>query len=316
MPQFNLMLNLLLLALLWGPSFLFLKIGVTEVPPITLVTLRLGFSALCLFVFLKFKKISLPRDFILWKHCFFMGVISCSAPFILYGYSLKHIDSILSGLINGTTPITTLLLAHYFLKNEPLTANRVMGVTASLVGFLILFIPSCLKNGFSGDSLGILLSLLAAACYAVGMVYARRFITPPPQPLVLPLLQFTTSLFYLIPLSLIFDPPLNPSSVSVNAWQSILGLSILGTVFAFILYYKIVMRYGATALSTTTYLLALISTLFGVVFLKEPLTPSFCLAALFILLGIMVANNVISLSNLRRLKLTMGPLTDNFPADK
>lgn len=316
MPNFNLLLNLFCLAFLWGPSFLFIKIGVAEVPPITLVALRLGLSAVFLFVFLKFKKISLPRDFTLWKHCFVMSILGCAAPFILYGYSLKHIDSILSGLINGTTPIFTLLLAHYFLKNEPLTLNRVAGLVLGLFGFLILFTPSFLNNGLSGDTLGILLSLLAATSYAVGMIYARRFITPPPQPLVLPLLQFTTALFYLIPFSLIFDPVLNPLSVSTNTWQAILGLSILGTVFAFILYYKIILQFGATALSTSTYLLALVSTLFGVVFLKEPLTLTFCLAAVFILLGTMVANNVIPLPSLKRLKLRRPLLTDNFPVDK
>lgn len=301
MQSFGPMINIILLAFFWGPSFLFIKLAVGDgIPPITLVALRIGLSALLFLIIIKIKKISLPRDLKTWKHCFFMGFFASSLPFILYGYSLIHIDSILSALINGTTPITTVLLAHYFLKEEPLTLQRIGGVVLGFAGFLTLFAPSLWLGNFSSDVLGMLLSFGAASCYAIGMVYARKNIKLQGPALVLPTLQCLTSLIYLIPLSLWIDPPLQVLELSMTAVFSVCGLAMFGTVFAFIIYYHIVMRYGATALSTTTYILPIFSALFGVVFLDEVASIHFCIATVLILLGTMVANNVIRLPLMNR----------------
>jgi len=289
----HLMLNILLLAFLWGPSFLFIKIAVVELPPITLVALRIGFSALLLLAILKYQKIPFPRDFKLWKQCFFMGIVASSLPFVLFSLSLQHIDSILTSLINGTTPITTIILANYFLKDERFTFNRLFGVLLGFSGFLVLFLPTILTGDASSDSFGMACSLGASFCYAIGMVYARKNIKAPKEPLVLPTLQLFTSLIYLIPLALFIDPPFNPKAISLTVWTSIAALGFLGTAFAFIVYYKIIMKYGATALSTVTYILPLFSITLGVLFLEESLSLQFCIATMLILLGTMVANGLI-----------------------
>jgi drug/metabolite transporter (DMT)-like permease len=293
MPQVGLMFNIILLALLWGPSFLFIKIAVGEISPITLVALRIGISAALLLILLKIRKISLPKDLKLWKHCFFMGGIASSLPFTLYGYSLEHIDSILSALINSTTPVTTLILANLFLKDERFTLNRCLGVTLGLSGFLVLCVPALFTETLNTDLLGMLFSLLASICYAVGMVYARKFIKAPKDPLVLPTMQSLTSLIYLIPLSIFIDPPVNWLDLSAETTLSVVGLAALGTVLAFIIYYHVVIQFGATALSTVTYILPIFSTLIGVAFGNEAVSLHFCVAATLILLGTMVANGVI-----------------------
>lgn len=289
----HLMLNILLLAILWGPSFLCIKISVFEVPPVTLVTLRIALSVLLLLAILKFKKIAFPRDLTLWKHCFFMGIVASSLPFTLFCLALEHIDSILSSLINGTTPITTVLLANYFLKDEKFTFNRLFGILLGFSGFLVLFLPSILEGNLTSDSLGMLYTLGASLCYAIAMVYARKNIVAPKEPLILPTLQLLTSLIYLIPLSLIIDPSFSPLTVSLNSWIAIAIMGFLGTAFAFIVYYRIIMKYGATALSTVTYILPLFSITLGVIFLEESLNIKFCFATLLILLGTMVANGLI-----------------------
>jgi drug/metabolite transporter (DMT)-like permease len=294
----HLMLNILLLALLWSPSFLCAKISVLEIPPISIVTLRIAFSALLLLAILKMKNIPIPRDFKLWKQCFMMGVVASSVPFILFCLSLEYIDSSLCSLINGTTPIITILLANYFLKDEKLTVNRLTGILLGFTGFVILFLPSILAGSFSGDSVGMLYSLGASCCYAIGMVYARKNIIAPTEPLVLPTLQLLSSLIYLIPLSLFIDPSWQPLQVSLSTWAAIGVMAFLGTTFAFIVYYKIIIRHGATSLSTVTYILPLFSTTLGVIFLDEALSLPFCMAALCILLGTMVANGLIPLEPL------------------
>jgi len=291
------MFKILLLALLWGPSFLFIKIAVQEIAPVSIVALRISLSAVLLLFVLKMKKITLPRDPKLWLHCFFMGIFASSLPFILYGYSLERIDSILSALINSTTPVSTLILANSFLKDERFTYNRCIGVALGITGFFILCLPTLFQNNLdnpSSDLSGMLLSLAAATCYAIGMVYARKNIKPPKEPLVLPTLQLLTSLVYLIPLALWIDPPLNVFTVSWQTQVSIVGLAILGTFLAFIIYYQIVMKHGATAISMVTYILPLFSIVIGVLFGNETVHINFCIASCFILLGIMVANNVIT----------------------
>jgi drug/metabolite transporter (DMT)-like permease len=293
--KYHLILNVLLLAFLWGPSFLFIKLAVVEISPTTLVALRITLSTAFMLLLLKIKKIPLPRDKKLWKHCFFMGFIATSVPFILYGYSLRYIDSILSALINGTTPICTVLLANYFLKDEPFTINRVTGILLGLIGFSILFIPPILEGKMTANLWGIVLSFAAACCYAIGMVYARKNIKPLSKPLILPTLQLLTSTIFLIPFALWVDPPLNLTNLSLKVWGSIIGLSVLGTVLAFITYYKIVIHHGATALSSVTYILPIFSTFFGVLFLNEQISASFCAAALLILFGTMVTNGLVRL---------------------
>lgn len=295
MNHSGLMLNIVLLALLWGPSFLFIKIAVAEIAPVSLVAYRIGLSALLLLVILKMKKITLPRDPKLWLHSGFMGLVASSLPFTLYGYSLEHIDSILSALINSTTPVSTLILANLFLKDESFTLNRCLGVVLGITGFFILCVPALFQQNLSSDLFGMMLSFAAASCYAIGMVYARKNIQAPKEPLVLPTMQMLTSLVYLIPLALWVDPPTNLLTLSLKTHFSIVGLSLLGTVLAFMLYYKIVIRFGATSLSTVTYIMPLFSTVIGVFFGNEGVSIHFCIAAVFILLGTMVANNILPL---------------------
>lgn len=296
------MLNILLLASLWGPSFLFTKLAINELAPITTVMLRIAISVLTLLLILKFKKIPLPRDLKLWKQAFFMGIVASSLPFILFAYSLGHVDSILTSLINGTTPITTVLLANYFLKDEKFTLNRLLGIMLGFSGFLVLFLPTLLDGEVSSDSFGMLCSLGASCCYAIGMVYARKNIKPPKEPLVLPTLQLLSSLIYLIPLSLMIDPPLHPETLSITTWSSVITMGVLGTAYAFMVYYKIIMQYGATALSTVTYVLPIFSIILGVCFLNETITLKFCFATLLVLSGTMVANGLIPISSFFKTK--------------
>lgn len=291
--QTHLMLNILLLASLWGPSFLFTKIAMAEIAPLTFVSLRISLAALLLLAVLKFKKIPLPRDPKLWGHCFFMGIVASSLPFTLFGFSLEHIDSSLTALINGTTPIAAILLAHYFLNDEKLTGYRLMGIVLGFSGFMILFLPTLLEGNMAGDGFGMLCSLGASLCYAIGMVYAKKHIKVPEEPIILPTMQLVTSMFYLIPLALLIDPPFNPFAISKASLGCILAIATLGTALAFILYYRIILKYGATALSTVTYVLPLFSILLGVVFLEENISLGFCFAALLILLGTVVANNLL-----------------------
>lgn len=290
------LLEIFALAALWGPSFLFIKVATRDIAPFTLVSLRVGLAALLLYVVLKIKNFRLSRNPRLWGHCFILGFFANGFPFVCFSYSLIHIPSSLSALINGTVPVLTVLLANLFLEDERLTWNRAVGVMLGLSGFLVLFFPLILntETEIAVRGLGILLSFLGTCSYAVGIVYAKKYVKKE-EPLGVSVLQLATTLSYLIPLACFVEAPLEWAEIALSSWAAVLGLAVLGTMLACILYYRIIARYGATALSMVTYLLPLFGTVLGVVFLKETITLYFYLAGFLILCGILVLNGVISL---------------------
>jgi len=290
--------DILALALLWGPSYLFIKIAESDIAPLTLVAVRVSLGVLLLYAVSQLRRISIwdsvRKHQKLWMHCFVIGFFATGLPFACFNYAILYIPTSLTALITGTTPIVTIILANLFLKDERLTWNRAIGVLVGLSGFCVLFLPSVLSallgTDMDLDIKGILLSFIAASSYAVGMVYARKNIVKAP-PLVAPILQLSSSLTYLIPLAFIFESPIPMlQAASTSSWLAVGGLAVLGTMLAFVVYYRIVAMQGATALSTVTYLLPVFSTILGMVFLKETVGLQFCVAAGLILCGVLIIN--------------------------
>jgi len=298
--------DVLLLAMLWGPSFLFIKIAVDDIAPITMAALRVCIGVLLLYTVLKLRNIRLWEHRKLWFCCFVIGIFVNGIPWISFNFSLQSIPSSLSALINGTTPVLTIILANIFLKDEQLTWTRGIGAIVGLAGFGVLFLPavfSAMQGTNTGlDAQGMLLSFIGSGSFAVGWVYMRKKL-PPVLPLVAPVIQLFSSLIYLIPLAFIFESPIAMiQSASWLSWVGVLGLSLFGTAGALIVIYRIIERQGATAVSTATYLLPVFATILGVVFLKETVDMQFCIAAVLIVGGVLIINGAISLPFLKRAK--------------
>jgi drug/metabolite transporter (DMT)-like permease len=301
------LLEILLLAMLWGPSYLFIKIAVSDIAPLTVVALRTFIGVLLLYVVLQFRKVRLWEYRKLWVHFFVIGIFANGLPWICFNFAIQTISTSLSALINGTTPVLTILLANRFLKDEQLTWGRGIGAIVGLIGFCVLFFPAVFnaiqRTDAALDIQGILLSFIASSSYAIGIVYVRKNL-PSVPPLVAPVIQLFSSLIYLIPLACIFESPLlTIPSASLLSWLGVLGLAVFGTALAFIMYYRIIERQGATAVSTVTYLLPIFGTILGVVFLKETIDMQFCIAAVFIFSGVLIVNGVIALPFMRRAKI-------------
>ncbi len=285
-----------LLAFLWGPSFLLIKYVVEEVPPLSFITLRFSLAVFLLGFILLLKKINLRQQLHLWKHAFMMGLLESTLPVILCAYSLSHIDSILSAIITGTSPVLTMLLAYFFLKDEPLTFRMIFGITLGLFGFLLLLFPEMVGNDFKADRLHVFLSFAASLAFASSIIYARKFIKVSPKPFVFPFIQLCSTLIYLIPLSLLFEPDFSILTISGKAWACLSGLAIFGTVLALFVYYHIVLQHGAIALSSVTYILPIFSTAYGVILLNEGLSAIFLSASTIILLGTFIATKNLQFS--------------------
>lgn len=296
------LLEMMVLGALSSTSYIFYKLALTDISPFTVVSLRIGIGGIVLFLILTLSRTTLPmphKHFKLWRRCFVLGFFTNGFPFVCFCYALTTIPTSLSALINGMTPVLAVILASIFLENERLTFNRILGVTLGLFGFAVLFLPALFNilthsDTILLDPLGIILSFLGSASYAVGIVYARKHAQQAP-PLVVPTLQLLTSLSYLIPLAWVLEAPLIFTEISLKAWSGILGLSILGTVCAFILYHRVLIRFGVTTLAMSNYLLPIFGTLLGIIFLNESITMHFLGASLLILLGIAAVNGLLPL---------------------
>lgn len=293
------LLEVILIAALFSPSFMLVKIAVQDIPPICLIALRVGIAGMLLWGLLKINNKSLSFDMKTLKHCFILGFFANGFPFVCFSYSLKEISSSLSALINGMTPVITVFLAHLFLKDEPFTLNRALGVILGLCGFSILFLPALFNQEMKFDLLGISLCFIGSCSYAVAAIYTKKYVKNVPF-LVAPILQLLTSFLYLMPIALIFENTHEIIHAPLSAWAALFTVALVGTALAFILYHRIVVNHGATALSMSTYLLPVFGAMWGVSFLGETLDSYFILAAFLILSGLAVINGIIPLPILRR----------------
>lgn len=281
---------ILLMAALWGPSFLFIKLAVTEIPPFTLVTGRVGIAALFLYLILRWQGQHLPKFGPVWRHFAVMGFFQSAFPFFLFSWGELHIDSALAAILNGTTPLFTILMAHIFIADDRITINKLIGVIIGFGGLVMLVAPSLLE-GVQASTLGLLAVTLASCSYGVGLVYARLNLREHVS-LSTPAAHLLMATLYMLPLSLLIEQPYNLPMPSLTALGSMLALAIFGTAVAFAIFYQVLRRTSATYVSMVTYLVPIIGVILGVVILSEPLTWSAYAGCALILLGVMVVNGV------------------------
>jgi drug/metabolite transporter (DMT)-like permease len=286
------------LSLCWGPSFLFIKLAVVEIQPLTLVACRLLIGGLILW------GIITVSGYKLWPyrshifHFFMMGIFSSGLPFFLISLTEIYITSSLAAIINSTTPIFTAILAHFFIASDKINLNKGLGIIAGFVGILIVFMPN-----ISGDSqvdfFGASLVLLAAISYAVGMVYSKKYFHGVPA-IVCATAQLLAASVMLWPLALIFENPfsLHPSPPAIFG---IMGLSILGTATAFPVFYKISKIAGATALSTSSLLFPITGVFLGSLVLNEQISTHAYIGSAVIFSGLAIANGLININKIYNL---------------
>ena len=275
---------LILLALCWGPSFLFIKLALAELDPIRLSFLRIGVGALILNVILLIRKNYLPKSWRFWRDSAVAAFFSVALPFMLINWGQQFIDSSLGSLLNGTTPFFTVIFSAILLKSEKVSANKVRGIVIGFVGLMVLVFPN-LQEGVNASFWGIMAVVLASTSYGMGWVWVRKRLVgtasfkAPATQLLLATVFLTPFLFF------------SESSTPMTEWSSITiisiaGLGTLGTSIAFILYFKLIEQAGASYASMVTYLVPVIGVLLGSLILREEITIWMLAGAVLILYGI------------------------------
>ncbi|NJN99114.1 MAG: EamA family transporter [Anaerolineales bacterium] len=281
---------LLFLAALWGPSFLFIKVAVAEIPPLTLAMGRVAVAGILLYLILRLQGRNLPPLGRVWLHFAFAGLVQNAIPFVLFGWGEQYIDSALAAILNGTTPLFTLLLAHFFTSDDRLTPTKAVGTLIGFGGLALLIAPS-LIGGVKATTWGLIAVAVAATCYGIAIVYGRHHLRGLP-PLVAPTAQMLLATLFLMPVSLGLEQPFRLAMPSWPAIASLLALGIFGTGIAFMVYYLIMERTSATYVSMVTYLVPVFGVILGVVVLGEQLSWNAYLGCALILLGVMIVNGI------------------------
>jgi len=253
------------LSVLWGGSFFFNALALKQLPPLTLVLLRVALAALILLPLVRAYRIDFPKGFAGWKPFVAVAFFNNVLPFSLIVMGQTFIASGLASVLNATTPLFTVVVMAVA-DEERLFARRVAGVIAGLIGVIIL------RGGVgldaAGQGVGVLLCLAAAASYGVAALLARRQLADSP-PLATATFQLLSSSAMMIFVAGFFDRPWTLPMPGITTWLAVLGLAALSTALAYIVFFQILRRSGATNVMLVTLLIPVTAILLGYLVLGE-----------------------------------------------
>ena len=278
----------LVLGVMWGSSYLFIKIGVEAgLPPFTLVMGRLVIGGLLLLIVVRVAREPVPRTFKEYAKLAVLGFFGIALPFYLITVAEASVDSALAAVLVSPVPLMVIPLSAIFLRDERLTPARIGGVLVGFVGVAILvgFDPASLGQG---DFVAELLLVASAVSYAASGVYAKKYITGY-RPMIPALFEVMTALLMISVAAFIFErpweAPINFESVLSVAW-----LGLFGSGFAFLIFFRLINNWGATRTSTVAYLMPVVGILLGALVLSEPVTPDRVLGTALVIGGIALVN--------------------------
>ncbi|TPK48947.1 EamA/RhaT family transporter [Mesorhizobium sp. B2-5-4] len=270
------------LAVLWGASYTFIKIGVETIPPITFIAARTLIAGAILFAVIRWRGLAMPGDAASWRRFAFQACLNSVVPFTLIAAAERSVDAGLATILNATSPIFTFLLTALITRHEPVTARKLVGVGAGIAGICLIVGTQAL--GGIGHQLWAQLAIVAATvCYAGAAIFGRGFRGLDPM---LPAAgSMLCGAIMLVPLSLAVDQPwtLAPSAASILA---LLGLSVFSTALAFVIYFRLIHTLGSVGTTSQAYLRVPIGVGIGAVFLGESLGPTAWLGMGFVVAGV------------------------------
>ena len=275
-------LLLVTLSILWGGSFFFAKIAVAELPPLTVALGRVAIAAAGLVLLARIAGVAMPRGGA-WAPFAVMGLLNNVVPFSLIFWGQTHIPSGLAAILNATTPLFTVLVAHAATADEKLNGGRVAGLLFGFAGVVTMIGPDALQD-LGRNVVAQLACLAAALSYGIAGVYGRRFRGEPALRVAAG--QLTASTLMLVPLVALMDRPWTLPIPSATTLGALAGLALLSTALAYVIFFRILARAGATAISLVTFLIPVSAILLGTQLLGEELAARHVAGMIAIALGL------------------------------
>jgi len=275
---------LILLSIFWGGSFFFTEIALRDFQPFTVVFLRVTLAALILIGVVYASGQRMPASLKTWGAFLIMGALNNAIPFTLIVWGQTRIDSGVASILNATTPIFTVLLAHVFTSDERLTLRKLFGVLIGFLGVYIMMQPE-LKDGFSWRGLSQVAVIGAAVCYGLAGIFGKRL--KKTSPVVNSAGMLICSSLMMFPFALIIDSPWSLSP-SLEAVAAVFGIALISTALAYLLYFRILAAAGATNVLLVTFLIPISALLLGVGVLGEVIKVFEYVGMVCIFLGLIV----------------------------
>ncbi|MCW2926337.1 MAG: EamA family transporter [Thermoleophilia bacterium] len=274
------------LALIWGSSFLLIKVGLRSFEPFQLSLGRIGSGAITLCALLLITRDRLPRGWRIWMHAGIVGLFMNVIPFTLFGWGETHLGSIEAGIWNATTPLFTLLVLLFIVRDEPIRRLTMVGLLVGFVG--VVFVLAPWEGLAGGASSGHLAFALGAACYGLGTPYMRRVFGARVESVVaLSAAQLICGTALLIPITLVVDG-VPSGSLRLDAVLAVLTLGAIGTGIAYVLFTTIIRAAGPAIAASVTYLQPIVSTTLGALVLHETIGWNDPVGAAIILVGVAI----------------------------
>lgn len=276
---------LLVLSVLWGGSFFFIEVAIDSVAPFTLVLIRVAIAAAFLWFWLlvRRERMALPPGAAL--ALLVLALLNNVIPFVLFAWAQAEITGGLASILNATTPIWGVVVAHLFTADEKATPGKVAGVLLGFGGVAVM-IGADLLGDIGTSALAQLACLFSTLCYALAGVWARRFRAMGVPPVAVSTGQLTAAALVMLPLVLIFEPPWLAEAPAPEAWLALAALALFCTSIAYILYFRLLASAGATNSLLVTFLIPVTAILLGAMILGEVLEPRHFAGMALIALGL------------------------------
>ncbi|HET7494755.1 MAG TPA: EamA family transporter [Candidatus Limnocylindrales bacterium] len=277
----------LALGFMWGSSYLFIKLAVDSFGTFTLISLRLLIGGALLWVVLRLSGVPLPHERRAYGHLLVMAVINISIPFVLITWAEQSVDSALAAILNSTVPLMVIVLAPVFLHDEPIRINGLAGLAIGFAGVVLIVSPELAAA--TGTVPGQIALLGSSLSYGIGNVYARRNVRGL-HPMIPAVFQVTFALLIVGTLALVVERPWETAHPDAEALFSVVWLGILGSGFAYLAYFRLLSRLGATRTSLVAYLLPVVGIVLGFLVRHEPINATLIAGTALVIGGVALVN--------------------------
>ncbi|HSO30008.1 MAG TPA: DMT family transporter [Candidatus Sulfomarinibacteraceae bacterium] len=277
------------LGLIWGSSYLFIKIGVETLPTFTLVAARLGIGLALLAIVVAIAREPLPRDPKIYGHLVVMSVVNIAVPFALITSAEQTVDSAVAAILNGGVPLFTIVIAALVLHDEPITVNRIAGLVIGYAGVVLLVGRGLGSGGGDGAISGELALLASTASYGFGNVYARRNVRGL-RPMIPALFQVLFGFVITGTIAILTERPFDVAWTD-RSIVAIVWLGLLGSGIAYLVYFRLLQAWGATRTSMVAYTLPIVGIAAGALVLGEVVDGGMLVGTAFVIGGVALVNS-------------------------
>ncbi len=284
------LIELIILAMVWGASYMFMRIATPEFGAIALIEIRVLVASLFLLPIWIFREGKTSSQSVkhYWWPILVIGTLNSAVPFVLFAYSTLSITGGFASILNSTAPIWAALVAWLWLRKK-LNFNGVLGLLLGLIGVVILVSGSFSFNN-NAEMIGIIAAMVASLLYGISANYTTVKLSEV-SPLTISTFSQIGAMLVLLPLAIYFFPS---EEISIESWLAVLALGVFCTGFAYTMYFRLIANVGSTKAITVTFLIPVFGTMWGALFLDEDVTQEMIIGTLIILLGTALVTGILS----------------------